>query len=196
MSGAPEPWERQRGESPQATEAFRLYRDLGPQRSVRKVSEACHKNESLLNRWSQRWAWVERAASWDDEVDRLARLNAVEEVAEMHRRHAQLAVVMLNKVGMRLLGSEDNNVQAIDTNTLSISELARLADVAVKIERLARGEPETVVAGAPAAGAAPDEYRAVSRLMSDDDLVAEAEALAAKLFEDETPARHLRAVGE
>jgi hypothetical protein len=56
----------------------------------------------------------------------------------MANRHARIGMQGLNTVIRRLIGTE--TVEAIDPNTLSAQDIARLADVFVKIERLSRGE--------------------------------------------------------
>ena len=53
------PWERQKGETPQAFEAFSIYRDMGSSRSTAKVGRKLGKSKNLMDRWSSRWEWVE-----------------------------------------------------------------------------------------------------------------------------------------
>lgn len=68
------------------------------------------------------------------------------------RRHAGLALLAIQKVILRLRGGRDRilnpdgtqterDVFPLDPTALDAQDLARLADVAVKIERLARGLP-------------------------------------------------------
>jgi len=63
-------FERQDGETVKAFEAFKVYRDLGPERSLAKVAEIRYgkttSNARQVARWSSRFDWVERAAAWDD----------------------------------------------------------------------------------------------------------------------------------
>lgn len=61
------PWERRRGESAVAHQAFVLYRDLGPGRSLQQVAQARGCQVSLLKRWSSEYDWVSRARAWDAE---------------------------------------------------------------------------------------------------------------------------------
>jgi hypothetical protein len=64
-------WQRHTGESNAAHEAFRVYLDLGPNRSIRAVAAILGKHRTLIGRWSSRWDWVERARAYDRRVDRL-----------------------------------------------------------------------------------------------------------------------------
>lgn len=130
-----EPWERQPGETSRAYAAFSVYRDLGPQRSLAKALAAAAKKPSNRRHW-QRWAakyrWVERAQAYDDYLDRLAREKAEQERAEMAKRHAQMALLFLQRVAERM--------RNLRPEELSPAELARWFRVAVEVERLARGE--------------------------------------------------------
>lgn len=81
---SPAPWERQPQESAKAFAAFRISRDLPPwERSLRRAAEKIVRRSKrarslngtlrLLERWSSRCGWVERAVAWDEEQDRLKR---------------------------------------------------------------------------------------------------------------------------
>jgi hypothetical protein len=70
-------WERQEGESARAYEAFSLYRDYGPARSIAKVAEALGKSRALLERWSVAHEWVDRVAALEAR-DEMVRRDAVD----------------------------------------------------------------------------------------------------------------------
>jgi hypothetical protein len=140
-----EPWERQQDEPPKAFEAFVAYRDLGPQRSQVKVGKRLGVSSTLTERWAQRRSWTDRALAWDDEQDRVGREATLAEVRAMHRRHAEIAVLILNKVEARLIGNEAEGINALDPSKLTPRDLATLTDIAVKLERVARGEAAALV---------------------------------------------------
>jgi hypothetical protein len=144
--GTVESWERQSGESVQAFEAFAVYRDLGPARSVTKAARELGKSRSLLGRWSRQFAWVMRAAAYDREQDRLFLAEQAQARRDIARRHAKLAQAVQSKAVARL--------QTLDPRELSPSELLRYIQVAAEIERRAVGE-------APAAGAGEDRDQGV-----------------------------------
>jgi hypothetical protein len=130
--GVVDPWERQDRESSQAFEAFAVYRDLGPARSVTRVARELHKSRALLGRWSRQYAWVMRAAAYDREQDRLFVAEQAQARRDIARRHAKLAQAVQSKAVARL--------QALDPRELSPSELLRYIQVAAEIERRAVGE--------------------------------------------------------
>jgi hypothetical protein len=58
------PWDRQPNESPQAFEAFAIYRDMSYQRSLAAAAWKLRKTKKLLERWSATHGWVKRVAAW------------------------------------------------------------------------------------------------------------------------------------
>jgi hypothetical protein len=65
-------WDRQPGESLVAFAAFRVFRDLGPARTVDAAFDACVRSprnrRRALGRWHERrrrFHWIERATAWD-----------------------------------------------------------------------------------------------------------------------------------
>lgn len=131
------PWERQEKESDKAFEAFAIYRDMGPDRSYRKVSEQLGKSETLINRWGSTYTWIERAAAWDNELDKENQKEQRKEIAKMRKRHADLASAMLVKAAKALKSIPDDEIKA--------SDISRMVDVASKLERVSRGDVGEVI---------------------------------------------------
>lgn len=142
-------WDKQRGESAKAFEAFGIYRDMGPDRSQVAVGEVLTKSRALQARWSIQWGWVERAEAWDEFADRNARERDQAERLEMRRkmvdRHA--------RGGMKLYGAAEYALGRYDVNdpehgeeakrliaAMTPVEIARLMKFGSEIERQARGE--------------------------------------------------------
>lgn len=160
-------WERQKHESPPAFEAFAVYRDLGPARSVTKVARELDKSRALVGRWSRQFAWVMRATAYDREQDRLFLAEQAQGRREIARRHAKLAQAVQGKAVARL--------QTLDPRELSPSDLLRYVQVAVEIERRAVGE-------APVAGPAEDRDQGADvDGLSDEDRRARMEQLRREL---------------
>ena len=91
---------------------------------------------------SARWEWVERARAYDDHVERQARVEQERERRDMARRNAKIAVLGQNVVvkGIEKLLADIGQGNRNPTP----SDLGPLLDVAVRVERLARGEPTEI----------------------------------------------------
>ena len=137
----PEPWERRENESTKAYEAFTIYRDMGRERSLSKVAEKLQKSETLMGRWSRTYDWVNRAAKWDDEQERvereIAQKEQVKAIKDMRKRHADLGQAMLIKAARALAKLPDDEIKPQD--------ISRMVDVASKLERISRGDVGEVV---------------------------------------------------
>jgi hypothetical protein len=134
------PWNRQKGESAKAYRAFSLYRDLDVlERSYEKASTLYGCRRLQFSEWAKKYRWAERIDQWDLHCERLAVAAQESAIVEMNQRHAGIAVEMLKKVLQRLVGDDVENVQAINASHLTANDCARLGEVAVKLERLARG---------------------------------------------------------
>jgi len=139
-----QPWDRLTGESSKAYAHFCLYRDMGVNRSIRQLPSVsgCTSVVRQLNRWSSRWRWVERSQCYDDHLQYQDRLRQEKDRKDMLTPHGKIAVLGQNLVvkGIeKLLADVEQGKR-----DLSASDASRLLDVAVKIERLSRGEPTEI----------------------------------------------------
>lgn len=134
---ATEPWERQAGESVKAFEAFAIYRDMGVERSLRKVAQRLNKSVTQIAEWSSNKNWVERVAAWDAEQDRIARQEQIKAIKAMRNRHAGMAKAMIVKAGRALQKIPDEEIKA--------SDISRMIEVASKLERISRGDVGDVI---------------------------------------------------
>lgn len=96
---------------------------------AKQLEMKTHKTIGVL---AARFHWQERCESYDLEIDRQARDQAQRSILKMRKDHADLAAQMVKKAAKRLL--------TIPEEELSASDIVRLVDVGVKIERLSRGE--------------------------------------------------------
>lgn len=140
------PWDRQPDENQQQYEKFCAYRDMKyekaangiPQvdifrsRSIRKLSADAKCNRTLIEKLSARFRWQARCDAYDLYITKLQRDENEKNIRDMQKRHAQIASEILKKAVRRILSLPDEEISAGD--------LVRMADVGVKIERLARGE--------------------------------------------------------
>lgn len=124
------PWERQKGESEKAYEAFAAYRDMGPERSITKVSQSLNKTRALIGRWSSQWYWTERARAYDNELEKEARAKAVKDRKAMTDRHIGIAM-QLQKKALEALGS-------LSVEDMSPKDIKEYIKMATDLERLNR----------------------------------------------------------
>lgn len=147
-----DPWERQPGESAKAYEAFCVYRDQGAGRSLNKTAKQLGKSATLISVWSYKNRWVERCEAWDRWLAEERRRAQVEAIRKMEERHIRLAQGMqtlaARKLERELERTDPNRVgieaarEALDSITLQ--EVRLLITEGTKLERVARGEPETI----------------------------------------------------
>lgn len=116
-----QPWERQKGESAQAFEAFSTYLQMGPERSIRAVMQELHKSYTIIARWSRENGWVERCRAWDNYLQREAQKAAAAEMRAMNRRHIQLAKALQGAAAMAL--QEKGAAIVTDKNIAAILKL-------------------------------------------------------------------------
>lgn len=132
-----EPWGKQPRESVKAFEAFELYLKLGAERSIKKVARKLGKSEALISRWSAGWGWVDRVAEWDTEQAK-ERLRIHEaELLEMTKRHIKIARGLQAQVLAKLNTLLDQ--QGRPTGDIHTSQIAQIAEVAARLERLSMG---------------------------------------------------------
>lgn len=143
-------WERQEGEGTRAFSAFAHYRDLGPARSGVRVANDQGKSSQLMARWMLVWGWVERAQAWDDQADRLRRERDQLEEGEARRkmREDHLAIgrafVQVTAAGLKGYDSDTAEGRA-KIAAMTASDMARLADLGVRMELRARGERQGAI---------------------------------------------------
>lgn len=124
------PWERQKGESAQAYEAFVTYRDMGPARSQRAVSEKLSKSRQLISRWSSTWDWQERVRAYENELEKEARAKAVRDRKDMTERHIKIAM-QVQKKALEALAS-------LSVEDMSPKDVKEYIKMATDLERLNR----------------------------------------------------------
>jgi hypothetical protein len=116
-----------------------------------KVAHELDKSRTLLGRWSSRWGWAFRADQWDAHQDWLFQQELAEARQELARRHARVGAQAVATAVKRLVGV-DGLVTPLDPSALTASEVSRLLEVGVKVERLALGAEEKVAISGPDGG--------------------------------------------
>lgn len=140
-----DPWDRQVWEKDNAWAAFVIYRDMGPlERSVSKVAKQIGKHVNNVFPWSKNNRWVERAALYDRDVDIRLRTAKVKALEEMQERQIKIGMVFQQVSARELTKINLRSANAPQTEVLTPEQILRYAQEGMRMERLARGEPEQV----------------------------------------------------
>jgi hypothetical protein len=130
-----QPYERQEGESSRQFAAYLRYQAMPPE--VRSLSRMCRRGRTgRIAIWCRDWRWVSRSQAWDSMIAEKIREAEILERIDMARRHARDAVSLQEKALQRLA--------ELNPKELSAADVLRYLESAQKLERLARGEPESV----------------------------------------------------
>ena len=132
---------RREGETVSQFELFEAYRRLPPfRRSVQNLMETLGQespSRSYLVRLMTEQEWEERAVAYDREAEAMRLAEEREAAREMNERHIHFA--------KRLEEKAITAIEAVDPLSLGAQEARQYLEAGVKIERTARGEPESVV---------------------------------------------------
>lgn len=144
-----QPWERQPGESEQAFEAFKIYRDLGVRRSNAEVCKQLSKSRQLISRWKSKYEWDDRVRAYDNDLEKQQHAEAVKNLKDMTGRHIKIAMSLQRKAleALDKLKVEDMTPKDIKEYIKMATELERLNRLtsAAKDENLEEEEQQTVV---------------------------------------------------
>jgi hypothetical protein len=133
-----ESWERQTGESAGAFAAFCVFRDYGPERNIRRAVELVEQDEArqrkryrLWRGWATAYKWRERAADYDDYIDKLKQAELRKIIEEQGRVHRAVTGKMLKVVEKKL--------DLMDPADLAQGTVTDWVSTAIKAEREAAG---------------------------------------------------------
>jgi len=173
--GERKPWDRCKGETRKAFEAFLCYRDMGDARRLEDVGKRLGKSMPLMERWSAQWGWVDRVAAYEESVRAEAehrtferRIN--EQLEEADEREKQrktrlggarilrsVATAAATELGLALQAGEHKQVLKCPKcgETMGTDRLMKLAAIARQIapmfdkgathERLEESKPTAIV---------------------------------------------------
>jgi hypothetical protein len=133
-----ESWERLTGESSMAFAAFCVYRDLRAERSIRKAVESVEENEAarvkrynVWRNWAAAYRWRERAADYDQYLERLKQTELRKTIEAQGEKHRAVTGKMLDVVQKKL--------ENMNPNELAQGTVTEWVQVAIKAEREAAG---------------------------------------------------------
>lgn len=134
-------WDHQQNESPKSFGRFALYRDMGTDRSLRKLAKDLDLNLSTLAEISKRDNWQERAAAFDAYIDKASQFNQLSHLKAMKSRQIALALKAQEfaQKGLEILmrSFDDERI-----NNIRPEGLSRLLEIGCRLERLNRDQPE------------------------------------------------------
>ena len=93
-----EPWERQPDETDRAWEAFLVYRDLGPGRSVAEAARRLSISGAVIHKWSGPHRWLERVKPYDRHVDKMAVAAFAQRTSELMDQQLRISRKLLDKL--------------------------------------------------------------------------------------------------
>ena len=185
-------WDRQPDEPDNYWAWFTAFRDMDPvERTLANTyrlvtnKEICWKTPDTWQLAWNLWSWVERAQAYDRHVDAVhrsvlenARLKARVDTMNLGRgmrEKAAEALIVLEAVVYQNIKNPDGVVERVMRSALTPSQIAKLAEVGVKLERLAVGEDDPgQFTGAGAGGITAVQ---VNVKIGDDELVKRAQAI-------------------
>jgi hypothetical protein len=133
-----ESWERLRGESSAAYGAFCVYRDLGPERNIRKAVEAYEKDEGKSGKrygmwrvWAAKFRWRERGTDYDRYLEGLKQTEVRKTVEDQGKVQRMVTGKMLQVVYKKL--------ELMNPEDLTQGTVKEWVETAIRAERESAG---------------------------------------------------------
>ncbi len=139
-----ESWERLSGESSSAFAAFCTFRDFGMERNIRKAVESsiaktggekdralCEKRYRVWRNWSNQFRWRERAADFDNYMEKLKAAELRKTIETQGEKHRAVTGKMLDVVSRKL--------DTMNPEDLTQGAVTEWVQTAIKSEREAAG---------------------------------------------------------
>jgi hypothetical protein len=125
-------------ESAQALDAYAIYRDLGPDRSLERVAQECTKSSSLIRRWSSLHGWGERVRAHDAAIAQTAaERDKQAKLALMDKRREDRIKVAAAVRGKAVAALAQMTPEELAKRPYAVTQMLDYAD---KSERLDMGE--------------------------------------------------------
>ncbi len=143
------PFEQQPRESAKAFSAFKIYLELGPQRTLPAVADRCKKHVSIMGRWSSRWHWAERIEAHTAHVASMELQAieglAVEKAVEWHRLHESLKREAWREAEETIAMVRQARQTWLEKGRVPGWEgMARMLELAFKLKQFAAGMPSEI----------------------------------------------------
>jgi len=142
-------FEQQTRESNKAFAAFKIYLELGPERSLVRVAANQGKSKTMIEKWSRKFDWparVQAHAAHIAEAERLAiERIAVEKAVEWHRLHEGVKREAWHEAEETIAMVRKAREEWLAKGRLPGWEgMARMLELAFKLKQFAAGMPSEV----------------------------------------------------
>lgn len=134
-------WERLDTDTDKSFQAFCIYRDMGSNRSLRKVAKKLSKSETLINRWSMNHKWNDRTSEYDTYQAEQSRIRKENARAEIEADALADYAVIRKAIAKRIQVLEAANYQGSPSD---LHELINLMEHANSYARLNSGLPDKI----------------------------------------------------
>lgn len=132
-------WDRLEDEPPKVYALFLLYRSIGVGRSIKEIAQKIGRSKTKVQVIANKFNWVHRADQWDAWALHY-RSKAKEQQLMREAQIEAKTVADVLKMSRILARRTLKQVKGDATFTLTPQGAATLADLAVKLARLERGE--------------------------------------------------------
>jgi len=137
-----ESWERLMGETSLAFAAFCAYRDLGPERNIRKAVESVEEDETkrekryrVWRNWCTQFRWRERVSDYDRYIEKLKQEELRKTIEAQGEKHRAVTGKMLDVVSKKL--------DTMKAEELTQGNVSEWVSTAIRAEREAAGLTST-----------------------------------------------------
>lgn len=139
-----DPWARQPRETDKAWEAFMAFRDMPlASRSISGAAAIVGRKSTQLRVWSEANMWRSRASAYDGHKDQIQRESDERLIKAMREKHIKIGQTITG-LAMSELAKHIKHSREVDHPILSATTASVLAEKGLRIERLNRGEPESI----------------------------------------------------
>jgi hypothetical protein len=138
-------WDRLPEESGDAWESFRNYRNAGPQRTMADTARKMGRKPGTFYKLARIYRWEERARAYDEHIEAID-LKKTEILTEVNAERRIKLARGLQEVALSRIEEWRRDVSEGAIPPLSPTEVAKLAEVGVKLERMEIGESTENVA--------------------------------------------------
>lgn len=140
------PWHRQPTETPLAYSYFRVYREMGVERSLRSAGKQTNTSQQYMSKLANMHDWAHRAQQYDIHIDNIVSKNRANSINEVKERHLQTAreLMQAGRDELIILANRIKYLNEVEGMTrapiLKPAEILALIKEGAHLERLVMGD--------------------------------------------------------